>query len=494
MIDLTSYKEKIIAEEDQSLFEEAASSAASGALRAAFIMVWLSCAESLKRKFRIAQTRDGAAKKVCGEIERREKAHQSVDVYLLDEAKKYGFINDTEHLQLKNIYEMRCIYGHPYEKAPSEIELLAATEKVISIVLSQQVRLRHGFLDNQAKLLTQNRSYLDDDLAAVKEYSKEIISRADPELLEWWCEKILQGIDSIKSDPNLTIMVKRGFWVIESVLQTLSPTDFQKWNIENLLLVYPDFSPRLMVNSSIFPHLSSKHQDIVIGTIIESADTKTVSFGRIQSLEKQKLLNERQRERFVEAIANAKLESLSKAGIELRFFWNRIIEDLKSRNWYVQNPAIKALRQAGSLEIQKLQETEQTILGNNVLQAADGGANDAVELVAALSKDEKNWPRAFVLGLVAECFVNDRNQLRFKCDRMKSACLALLSRTQAEQESITSAISEKIRVGTPKYSWSWQQDKVSASEIFQELKPQDSFSSLQAIKDRLDAIVVPKEE
>jgi hypothetical protein len=492
MPDIAQFRGRIIEAEDALLFDEAINSATSSAVRAAYIMVWLSCAESLKRRFRVAKTRDGAAKRICGEIERREKAHQSVDVYLLDEAKDYGFLSDTEHLQLKHIYEMRCVYGHPYEKAPSDQELVAAAECVVEIVLSKPVRLRHGFLDNQAKLLTQNSTYLDDDHSAVCEYSKEIISRADPSLLEWWCEKILTGMETIKADPNLGVMVKRGYWVVENVLKSLSSSDLAGWNIEQLLLSFPDFAPRLLALPTVFPHLSQQQQDMIIGALLEAADARPAGLGRIQTLDQNSCLNARQRTRFKESVADVKLESLSKAGLELRMYWARLVEDLKSHNWYVQNPAIKALRQAGPTQVASLEEPEQLLLGNNVLQAADGGSKEARELAEALVKESKEWPRAFIHGLIAECFVNDDGHVRFKCDELREACLAFLERSKRDQKAIVSDLSARISDGTPKHVWSWQDEKDWVFATFTELEDKDAHHSLQVIREAIESVKLPK--
>ena len=82
-VDLRQYAKKIPASEDRPLFDETVAAAMAGALRAAYVMIWLSCAESLKRRFREAKTRDNAAGKIVGEIDKLEGQHKSVDKFLL---------------------------------------------------------------------------------------------------------------------------------------------------------------------------------------------------------------------------------------------------------------------------------------------------------------------------------------------------------------------------------------------------------------------------
>ena len=71
-VDLTPDAGKILAGEDKPLFAEAVVAAQANALRAAHLMTWLACAESLKRRFREAGKRDSTAGKIAGDILSKE--------------------------------------------------------------------------------------------------------------------------------------------------------------------------------------------------------------------------------------------------------------------------------------------------------------------------------------------------------------------------------------------------------------------------------------
>ena len=144
-VDLSGYADEITAEDDLPLFEEAVRSAGIGALRAAYMMIWLACAESLKRRFREAKLRDDTAGKIVGEIEDQEKEHRAIDKYLLDQAHEYGFLSDSGQAMLNQVYEMRCLYAHPYQEAPSPEKVTDAAATVVELVLSKPVKLRHGY-------------------------------------------------------------------------------------------------------------------------------------------------------------------------------------------------------------------------------------------------------------------------------------------------------------------------------------------------------------
>ena len=161
-VDLSNYAEEILSAKDRPLFDEAVTAASAGALRASYVMIWLACAESLKRRFREVKLRDHAAGKIVSEIKKAENQHRAVDKVLLDKASKYGFLSDTGSTILHHIYEMRCIYGHPYEEAPSQEKLIDAASAVVELVLSKPVKLRHGFGKQLLDSLLNDVHYLDD--------------------------------------------------------------------------------------------------------------------------------------------------------------------------------------------------------------------------------------------------------------------------------------------------------------------------------------------
>src|SRR5262249_10246205 len=99
---LSGYAARIHDEEDRPLFDDAVQASAAGAPRGAYVMIWFSCAESIKRRFRDAEKRDGAAGKNVGDITKKEEDHKSVDKFLLDKAEEYGFITSTAHGILMN--------------------------------------------------------------------------------------------------------------------------------------------------------------------------------------------------------------------------------------------------------------------------------------------------------------------------------------------------------------------------------------------------------
>jgi hypothetical protein len=177
--DLEPYAAEILSLEDRPLFEEAVSAARAGALRAAYVMIWLSCAESLKRRFGEARAWDSEAGKIFGQINALEEDHKAVDNLILDRAESYGFVSDSQKVRLKHIYELRCLYAHPYREAPSKESLVDAAQTVVTLVLSRPVTLRHGYAQRQLDRLLKEATFLDDYEPAVLEQVQHVIRRMD---------------------------------------------------------------------------------------------------------------------------------------------------------------------------------------------------------------------------------------------------------------------------------------------------------------------------
>lgn len=93
---------------------------------------------------------------------------------------------------------------------------------------------------------------------------------------------------------------------------------------------------------------------------------------------------------------------------------NEIIRDLKSHNWYTQNPAISKIR---SLREQDgIEGSSWFVLGRNIYQAACGNSQKAMEFVAALSTQLPRLPDAagqhLLAGMLFEVYFDSHGAFR----------------------------------------------------------------------------------
>ncbi len=446
---LTDLEGDILDEQDRVLFHEAIVSSTAGAARGAYILIWLCCAESLKRRFREVGRRDGAARKVSGEIERKEGAHSAIDSFLLKEARTYGFIDEPGHARLEHVYRMRCLYGHPYERQPSEEDLVSAATTVADLVLHQPVLLRHGYLQEQIRLLTSDSPFLDDQDNAVVAYAKEVALRTDPIVIEWFIDKLWVSGEALVADKMQIKFVRRVIWFSSAFVQA-SGLDLRACDVRLLLVRAPTIAACALSVPELFPLISSHAQDIVVGNLVQHVKTDISIAARLEPLDQKGLLNNRQRERFIESLQTVGYRALAGAGIALRYYATLLLAGMKSHNWYAQNPALDALASAGPTAVAELDGGIQRQLGNNVLQCAAGAAASAGPIMEAIEDGTVTWPPAFVEGLVEECFVNDEGRVRFKTDHLKKALFGLSGLTPTERKGIVDRVAARVEVGSPK--------------------------------------------
>lgn len=470
-VDLSCYAEKIIDAEDRPLFEDAVAAANAGALRAAYIMIWLSCAESLKRRFHEAHKRDREAGKYLGEIEKLEEEHKAIDKPLLEKAKEYGFISDAERLTLAHIYEKRCLYAHPYENGPSQEQLIEAATSVIELVLSKPVKLRHGFVKKLIQNLLQNPNYLDDHSNSIKKFTCDILKRVDESVFIWLLTEYWKGLEKIADDPSARKLFERGFWFSHTMLSVVMVDALNAHEWHDMLCKYPKTLMRICGNINIFGQIGELAQNSVVGYIIEESEKNPHILVFLDALKSEGLLTEQQLARFNGRIFDMKCEELIYARIRMSCLYENIIRDLKSYNFYIQNPAIQLIESSGAEQISLLSEEQQIVLGRNVLQSAEGDADLAIDFVKKIAMNDKveSWPFSFIRGIVMEAFVNEKHEIRFKTRHLKFILLITNKLEFSEQNIIINEITSLIKEGHPKANWT---DKSDFEEIIKLLSNQ----------------------
>jgi hypothetical protein len=99
---------------------------------------------------------------------------------------------------------------------------------------------------------------------------------------------------------------------------------------------------------------------------------------------------------------------------------NECIENLKTYNWYKQNPAINKLSTLSFNNVENTQQNRDSffVLGRNVLQSADGTAGSAMHFLDNLHYSISGWPKpfqqAFIDGCLYEVFFNSLGKIRPK--------------------------------------------------------------------------------
>ncbi|MFZ6798166.1 PIN-like domain-containing protein [Undibacterium sp. Di24W] len=103
----------------------------------------------------------------------------------------------------------------------------------------------------------------------------------------------------------------------------------------------------------------------------------------------------------------------SEYAVEAPSVVNEIIRDLKSHNWYVQNPAIVKIYSIGDQEVDP---DSWFVLGRNIYQAACGNAGKAMDFIANLGVNLSRLPSSsanhILAGIVFEIYFDSFGQFR----------------------------------------------------------------------------------
>jgi len=408
------YLDIIPNEDDQVLISEAINVIGCGQYRAAYILIWLSCVESLKRRFFEAGKRDSNAGNVNKNIIALEKQHKATDMFILEESKKYGFITDCEYSKLEHIYTMRCIYAHPYEEKPSEEDLASAISNVVNIVLSQQVILKEGFISNLIRNLINDRNFLDNYRATVDEYASEIIQKVDPKKYEYFIRKYWLELDSIATNPAKKVELQRGIWFSIKVLDEIGCKFLKPTEWHDFVTLFQYIPSIILLNKNFFPDIGIRTQDYLLSATINLSTSSPGLLGTIGVLFDENLLTTQQANKFQDYIESLEFSVIQSSNLSINFLFEKIIEKLKSYNWYIQQPVMDFIRNKNIAEIRLLSRKKQEILGRNIYQVADGREDSANEYITQISRDPNLYPYNFIKGIVFEAFINEDEKIRYK--------------------------------------------------------------------------------
>lgn len=493
MPNLQPYLARVLNPEDKVLVEEASSCLATGARRAAYITLWLATAESLRRKFFEAQTFDGQAGRIVGQIQRREADHKAIDGLLIREAKDYGFVSDNEATRLQHLYENRNVYGHPYEQSPSDEAVLAAAADAVEVVLERPVTLRHGYLDRQVARLTSDTAFLSDDQPAVEQHADLVRTRSAQDLHVWFVRKLVASLDAVFSDPGSDLLQRRGVWFLRRFM-VAEPAIFDVWNAAEDLPDHPTVLPGLFAVKELFGLVSDHARDIVVNVLCQKAGTDPRQLELLWGLKQDAALAERHQQQVSNTIAALPLFRLSGSGLPLRAYWQRVVERLASHSWDPQNEAIRVLRAAGPHQVSVLEASAQEALGRNVMQAAEGHAWSAVNFLRELARSEPRWPADFLMGVALEPFLAIDGQIRLKPDQMLEAVLTLRQVDDDQRDQTIDRVRGGLSSGAIREAFWFEHRRPGALQALATAAEYEGLERISEIKEALERIEVPERD
>jgi hypothetical protein len=449
MIDATTHTTQIPSPEDRPLIEEAIRAANAGALRGGYILIWLACAESIKRRFVFASARDGAAAKIQGDWEQKEKDAKSIDLFLLNSAESYGMLTPTDALSLRQIYEKRCVFGHPYEKSPSIEEFIGALSVAIKSLLSAPVLMKHGYLDAQAQQVSTSKTFIDDHGPAVVAYASEVSTKCDPKLIGWWLAKIWNLSEKNLYDPLMPWLIRRVHWIGDALLPHIDLKDFMP-TLERELTDKPrTVATALARSGSVFKNLPPLLSDRIVAILLDESKTSASWLVPLLWRKQDNSLNPRQLSKLSETINSSEPINLAESGVPIYEFAPLLIQRLKSYNWNIQNPIGSILSGSTEEEFRVIPPETLEQLGRNIVQAGEA-ANRCKEFITEVAQGKKKVPPDLVKGMLFETTINDLGLVRPKYGNLINVHMALSKVEESSKQAILELFISKIEHGSAK--------------------------------------------
>lgn len=458
-------REKVVQEQDLILFDEAALCLANGAYRAAYIVVWITIAESIRGKFKVMALRDDEIQRLVRKIEDMEIQEKPTDMVLLNSALKFGFVNKDEHLKLGQIRTLRGVYAHPLGSAPKPEEVLAALVVAVDTILSKPPMLRFGYADQLVSALFGDRHYLEDIPEKVQTFAGTALPRIHFEVWPYLLRSIASRLEATIDDPDMALFSRRGLEFAKAFFERAEPDlKAEEWNLLRLIQDYPTAMSLILSHPPLWLRLADQAQDMVIGHLLEPVINGVVclptaqGLGYVRVLRDKNLLSQFHVSHFLRAVASASYTAVVEAGIPLSEYAQRIIDDLRSHTWSTQNLAADALALVGPEQCAHLSSEIQETLGRNILQAADGESHSAGRLLVSLGEKKNEWPESFVKGVLFETLVNEGGELRFKKRCFAKALAAALALPDEESCTIIGEAAKVVKKSKPKCGWIAEND------------------------------------
>lgn len=403
------YKNKTC-EEDLTMLNEIILCIENEAYRSASIIIWIAILESLVRKLKILALNDDEINSLIMDFEDKPNEKD-----LLLKCKNHGLINQIEYGQLETIRQARNNYAHPNYDSPQKEDVLIYLYYAVEYVLSKPNLFSKDSAKRELYKLLNDSNFLGN---ANNEQVKEFATTFTKKITNDYSDEIIKTLFKMiekkfkENDPNNHTCIKHGLIyakvLITNNLEYLNP---EKSNY--LIDEYKTTACHLFSNPIIWEYLDSRSKERIFNysTNRDSSQISRIDFINIfYKLFKADKLEDTLKMKYVDYINNSSLENLLLSRIPANLYYDKLIEEFRSYNYYRQNPAAKIISHK-DLFVFNDNQLEQ--LGRNILQSAEGGANDSEGVIKKFERNG-NPPKAFLKGLLFETLINDNKELRLK--------------------------------------------------------------------------------
>lgn len=403
------YKNKTC-EEDLTMLNEIILCIENEAYRSASIIIWIAILESLVRKLKILALNDDEINSLIIDFEDKPNEKD-----LLLKCKNHGLINQIEYGQLETIRQARNNYAHPNYDSPQKDDVLIYLHYAVEYVLSKPNLFSKDSAKRELYKLLNDSNFLGNaNNERVKEFAGTFTKKITNDYFDEIIKTLFKMIEKKfkENDPNNHTCIKHGL-IYAKVLLTSNLEYLDSAKSNYLIDEYKITVCHLFSNPIIWEHLDSRSKERIYNYSMsrDSSQISRINFINIfYKLFKADKLEDSLKMEYEEYINNSSLENLLYAKIPANLYYDKLIEEFRSYNYYQQNPAAKII---GHKDLTVFNDNQLEQLGRNILQSAEGGANDSDSIIRKFERN-RNPPKAFLKGLLFETLINDDKELRIK--------------------------------------------------------------------------------
>lgn len=408
---------------DKELFNEIITCIDTESYRSATVMIWVLCAESLQKRLKQLSQNNKSIKK---DLKTWNKEKNEAE--LLKLCKKHDLISDSDCNHLNLIRKARNKYAHPNNVAPEKNQVLAYLFFALNSVLSKSSQ--YSFLEarNLLKLLLSDPIQLGNkNTIQIRSYSRNLISKLNPNIHEPILKLLFKLTEKLFNDFNVEkqkcidiglILIKELILADNELIDESKCSEFLNNSKITSCNVFSEIEIWELIDEN------TRYKTFKYSSNFESEIFSEIDFiTTFHKLNENDLLDTNLKEDFNKILDETPIDLVLNCDISTETKFEKIINNFKSYDWYIQNPTAKLVRQ---INLNQFNDKQLEIIGRNLLQAADGGSRGSKTSIEYILRNyNNNIPKSLIKGIAFEVFVNEKNEFRLKENYFRKIIIAI---------------------------------------------------------------------
>ena len=386
-------------------------------------MIWVLCAESLQKRLKQLSQNYKSIKK---DLKTWNKEKNEAE--LLKLCKKHDLISDSDCNHLNLIRKARNKYAHPNNVAPEKNQVLAYLFFALNSVLSKSSQ--YSFLEarNLLKLLLSDPIQLGNkNTIQIRSYSRNLISKLNPNIHEPILKLLFKLTEKLFNDFNVEkqkcidiglILIKELILADNELIDESKCSEFLNNSKITSCNVFSEIEIWELIDEN------TRYKTFKYSSNFESEIFSEIDFiTTFHKLNENDLLDTNLKEDFNKILDETPIDLVLNCDISTETKFEKIINNFKSYDWYIQNPTAKLVRQ---INLNQFNDKQLEIIGRNLLQAADGGSRGSKTSIEYILRNyNNNIPKSLIKGIAFEVFVNEKNEFRLKENYFRKIIIAI---------------------------------------------------------------------